>query len=342
MTIGYFSHMLPAMMDFTGTPTISTFTVAPESAGGRLDKFLHEQLPSLTRNQVQVLIAAGQVKCGDSTLWHKNYTTKPGETYVISIPQPKPTHIMAVAIPLDIIYEDKHLLVINKPSGMTVHPGAGTKEDTLVHALVAHCGDSLSGIGGVARPGLIHRLDRDTTGLLVIAKNDRAHISLSDQLRNRDISRGYSAICWSVPDHARGTLETGIGRSVRNRQKMAIYTKSSTKAKLAITHYELLEKLADGGASLVRFKLETGRTHQIRVHATHLKFPIMGDKTYGNPLGKMLAKMTSEQREAAKAFPRQALHAQTLTFVHPVTGKTLSLKADFPKDFEALLETLRD
>ena len=329
------------MMDFTGTPTLHSFATTAETAGGRLDKFLHEQLPSLTRNQVQVLIAAGQVRCKDVVLWHKNYTTKPGETYDIAIPQPKPTHITPNAIPLNIVYEDAHLLVINKASGMTVHPGAGTKEDTLVHALVAHCGDSLSGIGGVARPGLIHRLDRDTTGLLVIAKNDRAHIALSEQLRKRDISRGYVAICWNIPEHARGTLETGIGRSQRNRQKMAIYTKNSTKAKIAITHYELLEKLADGGASLMRFKLETGRTHQIRVHATHLKFPIMGDKTYGNPLGKMLAKMTPEQREAAKAFPRQALHAQTLSFTHPVSGKILNLKANFPKDFEALLETLR-
>lgn len=329
------------MMDFSGEPTIYEFTVPAEAAGVRLDKFLHEQLPSLTRNQVQVLIAAGKVRCGDVVLWRKNYEIKPGETYVVTVPQPKPTHIIGNAIPLDIIYEDEHLLVINKASGMTVHPGAGTKEDTLVHALVAHCGESLSGIGGVARPGLIHRLDRDTTGLLVIAKNDRAHIALSEQLRRRDISRGYAAICWSAPEHARGMIETGIGRSLRNRQKMTIYGKNSPQGKLAITHYELLETLADGGASLVRFKLETGRTHQIRVHATHLKFPIMGDKTYGNPLGKMLAKMTPEQREAAKAFPRQALHAQTLSFTHPISGKALNLKANFPKDFETLLEVLR-
>lgn len=329
------------MMDFTGEPTLHNFAVTAEAAGGRLDKFLHEQMPQLTRTQVQVLIAAGQVRCGEAVLWHKNYTTRAGDEYIVAVPQPKPSHIIGNAIPLDIVYEDEHLLVVNKPSGMTAHPGAGTKDDTLVHALVAHCGDSLSGIGGVARPGLIHRLDRDTTGLLVIAKNDRAHTALSDQLRRRDISRQYAAICWGQPEHKRGTIETGIGRSLRDRQKMTIYGKSSPQGKLAITHYELMETLGNGGASLVRFKLETGRTHQIRVHATHLKFPIVGDKTYGNPYGKMLAKMTPEQREATKSFPRQALHAQTLSFIHPISGKTLNLEAKFPKDFAALLETLK-
>lgn len=332
------------MMDFTLPFETHHFTVEPEAAGLRLDKFLHEQLPQFTRAQLQTLIAAGKVTLGPAqeVLWHKNRAVKAGEALTLLVPKPKPSHIQAVEIPLAVVFEDAHILVINKPSGMTVHPGAGTKEDTLVHALVAHCGDSLSGIGGVARPGLIHRLDRDTTGLLVVAKNDRAHLGLSEQLRRREISRQYAALCWGRPEKERGTIETGIGRSLRDRRKMSIYSKTAPQGRLAVTHYMLAEELAEGGASLVHFKLETGRTHQIRVHATHLKFPIIGDAVYGNPPGKMLAKMTAEQREAAKAFPRQALHARALEFTHPITGKILKLQADFPKDFAALLETLQN
>lgn len=317
------------------------FTVPPESAGERLDKFLHGQIPTLTRTQIQVLIKGGQVTDENGEkLWHKNHATRAGDRLNVRIPTPKPSVMLPYEVALDILYEDEHLLVLNKPAGMTVHPGAGTGPDTLVHALLAHCGDSLSGIGGVARPGLIHRIDRDTTGLLVVAKNDRAHLSLSAQLKKREISRGYIAICWGKPSPARGRIETYIGRSLRDRRKMAIYA-TPAKGKLAITNYAVERELADGGASLVRFKLETGRTHQIRIHAAHAKFPLVGDKTYGGtPPGSAVKHMSTAQKEAALGFPRQALHAETLAFIHPVSLKLLNFNADLPDDFETLLETL--
>lgn len=318
-----------------------SFTVPPESAGERLDKYLHGHIPTLTRTQIQALIKGGQVTDEQGkTLWHKNHAIRAGDRITVRVPAPKASVMEPYNVPLDILFEDEHLLVVNKPAGMTVHPGAGTGPDTLVHALLAHCGDSLSGIGGVARPGLVHRIDRDTTGLLVVAKNDRAHLSLSNQLKKREISRGYIAICWGMPNPPMGKIETYIGRSLRDRKKMAIYA-TPANGKLAITNYKVERKLAEGGAALVRFKLETGRTHQIRIHAAHAKFPLIGDKVYGpTPPGNALKHLDAPQKEAALTFGRQALHAENLSFIHPVTLKLLNFNADLPNDFATLLATL--
>lgn len=322
--------------------TLHEFTVPEDQVSERLDRFLHTRIPTLTRNQIQVLIKAGQVTdANGKTMWHKNHDVKPGQCFTVKIPEAKPTHLEPYKVDLDIVYEDEHLLVINKPAGMTVHPGAGTGPDTLVHALIAHCGESLSGIGGVARPGLIHRIDRDTTGLLVVAKNDRAHLSLSAQLRKREISREYLAFCWGTPPMQRGRVETYIGRSQRDRKKMAIYA-SGAQAKLAITNYVLEKKLANDAISLIRFKLETGRTHQIRVHAAHSKFPLIGDPVYGGtaPANK-IALLSPKQKTAVLAFSRQALHAESLGFIHPVSLEYMDFKAPLPKDLKALLKALQ-
>jgi 23S rRNA pseudouridine1911/1915/1917 synthase len=245
---------------------------------------------------------------------------------------------------LTIPYEDKDLIVIDKPAGLVVHPGAGNETGTLVNALIAHCGDSLSGIGGVRRPGIVHRLDKDTSGLLVVAKNDRAHHGLSEQFaahgRDGRLARSYLAIVWGVPERPRGTIAAAIDRSSANRQKMAV--SRSAAARDAVTHYEVLETLGEPPlASLVRCELETGRTHQIRVHMAHIGHPLLGDRVYGAGFRSSAAKLSETARNALNALNRQALHATTLGFDHPVSGKPLRFESPAPADFSMLLEALR-
>jgi 23S rRNA pseudouridine1911/1915/1917 synthase len=246
------------------------------------------------------------------------------------------------AIALDIVYEDNDLLVINKPAGLTVHPGAGNPDMTLANALLAHCGDSLSGIGGVARPGIVHRIDKDTTGLLVAAKNDAAHLALSAQLADRSLSRTYLALVWGEPSPGKGTITGNIDRSFSNRQKMAVVNKGGRPA---VTHYEVVSSLQSPVVSLVQCKLETGRTHQIRVHFAHIGHPLVGDPLYGAPAAsKLNSKAGKTLPDAAKkallSFERQALHAKKIGFIHPTTGKAMQFECELPEDMKRLIAAL--
>ncbi|MFY9287664.1 MAG: RluA family pseudouridine synthase, partial [Alphaproteobacteria bacterium] len=254
---------------------------------------------------------------------------KESEHYSILIPPPEPAQPEAQDIELDVVFEDKDLLVINKPAGMVVHPAPGNRDQTLVNALLAHCGKSLSGIGGVARPGIVHRLDKDTSGLMVVAKNDAAHQALTAQFSDRSLSRIYQAVVWGAPTPKTGKIEVPIGRHARDRKKQAV----TSRGKTALTYYTVLENFSL--ASLVECKLATGRTHQIRVHLAHIKHPVIGDPVYGANKTRM------KGNEELCTFPRQALHAAQLQFIHPRSKKSLRFLAKLPKDMADLLKALR-
>jgi 23S rRNA pseudouridine1911/1915/1917 synthase len=323
-------------------------TAAPADAGARLDRFLAQQLADLSRSRLQALIRAGKV-----TLWGKPVTdlgrrVKAGDTYCVIIPPPEPATPEPQDIPLNIAYEDAHLIVIDKPAGLTVHPAPGHASGTLVNALIAHCGASLSGIGGVKRPGIVHRLDKDTTGLMVAAKSDRAHQGLSEQFAAHGadgrLSRGYRAIVWGAPARVRGSIDAALARSIANRTKIAVV--KPERGRRAVTHYEVLERFgakAKGGpvASLLRLELETGRTHQVRVHLAHIGHPLLGDPTYGAHFNASARKLGPDAQAALDRLGRQALHAAELGFVHPVTGKRLKFLSDLPPDMAALAAALR-
>jgi len=299
-----------------------TVTVEPSDAGQRLDKYLAAHL-DFSRSRIGQLIAQGRVTAGGATITEADHKVKPGAIYTVSVPDAVPLDLKASDVKLEIVFEDAHLLVIDKPAGMTVHPGPGHADDTLVNALLAHCGDSLSGIGGVARPGIVHRIDKDTSGLLVVAKNDAAHQSLSAQLAARTLKRQYLAVVKGVPKPPAGKVDAPIGRSAKNRKKMAVIK----GGRAAVTHYKTEDIFAN--AALLRCSLETGRTHQIRVHMAHLGHPIVGDAVYG-------------RKGKEYNFPRQALHATALTLVHPVTGKVMEFHSELPEDMRELVEGLRE
>lgn len=301
----------------------------------RLDKALAALLPEFTRARLQSLIAEGCVTLNGEAIEDASRKVKTDECYHLVIPELKTSTLVAQEIPLDIVYEDNDILIINKPPGLTVHPGAGNADGTLVNALLAHCGESLSGIGGVARPGIVHRIDKDTSGLLAVAKHDNAHVHLSKQLETRTLSRTYLALVWGVPSPKRGTISAPITRSTSNRQKMAV---AKVGGKEAITHYQVGEEYGSI-ASLVECRLQTGRTHQIRVHMQHIKHPIIGDETYGGKR-KSSSKWPERVAEALQHFPRQALHAWKLKLIHPVTAKEMEFEAEFPEDMEELIEVL--
>lgn len=311
-------------------------TVPANVSKTRLDKFLCEELEEFSRSRIQSLIEGGHVLLGERKLMDSAYKVKPGESYTLVIPPPEPTGMRPADIPIDVVYEDKDLLVVNKQAGLTTHPGAGNHQDTLANALLSHCGDSLSGIGGVSRPGIVHRLDKDTSGLMVVAKNDAAHISLSEQISSRALKRSYHAIVWGVLSPKKGVVDANIARSHRNRKKMAVF---KSGGKTARTHYTVLETYGDL-ACLVECRLETGRTHQIRVHMTHLKHPLLGDQTYGNPNRKGTMKLPKAVQIAINGFKRQALHSHSIAFTHPKTGKLLEFQKEMPKDMLALKNAL--
>lgn len=326
---------------------IETILISPEMAGERLDKALAALLPQLSRSRIQSLIASGHVTCESPITNHESPPTitdckhkvREGEEYRLIIVEAAPTHMLPEQIPLDVRYEDDWLLVINKPAGLTVHPGAGTPDGTLVNALLAHCGNSLSGIGGVARPGIVHRIDKDTSGLLIVAKHDAAHRHLSAQLADRSLSRTYTALVWGALNPPAGSIDAPIGRSPKNRQKMAVVK----NGKPAVTHYKTIRRFAVGEQPLVtevKCKLETGRTHQIRVHMQHLGHPLVGDATYGGSKRKLPKSTPDSIREALEHFPRQALHASALQFIHPKTDKLMKIEAELPEDMVALLAGL--
>lgn len=283
------------------------------------------------------LILDGQVQADGATISDPSDPVKPGARYRIEVPPAAPAEPEAQDLPLSVVYEDDALIVIDKPAGMTVHPAPGAPRDTLVNALIAHCGDSLSGIGGVRRPGIVHRIDKDTSGLLVVAKTDAAHHALARLFAEHDIERAYRAVCWGVPVPPAGRIEGAIGRHPRDRVRMAIRPEGSGKP--AITHYRTLRRFGEA-ASLLECRLETGRTHQIRVHLTHIGHPLVGDPVYGRGRTGRLAGVPDEVRETLRAFPRQALHAAVLGFAHPITGEPLRFESPLPADIGALIADL--
>lgn len=296
-------------------------SVPPEAKGERLDQFLHRHLPTLSRSRLQELIEAGSVLLnGKST--KPSHKLKGGETVEVEIPAPRELSVAAEAIPLDVVYEDADLIVINKPQGMVTHPAPGAWEGTLVNALLAHCRD-LSGIGGVARPGIVHRLDKDTSGLLVVAKNDASHQALSAQIAAKTAKRQYLAVVTGVPATEEGSIDAPIARHPSERVKMAVVP----GGRHALTHWRVLEAFRD--ASLVEVTLATGRTHQIRVHMAHLGHPLVGDPVYG-PKSRLPVKLEG-----------QALHAFRLAFDHPTTGQRMEFEVAPPERFQALMRYLR-
>ncbi|MFL5236305.1 MAG: RluA family pseudouridine synthase [Rhizomicrobium sp.] len=323
--------------------TLREARVPDELAGARLDRFLAGALPDLSRSRLQALLAGGAVTREGQTIGDGNTRVKPGELYALRVPEPAPALPQAQAIPLNVVYEDNDLIVIDKQAGLVVHPAAGNPDGTLVNALIAHCGDSLKGVGGVARPGIVHRLDKDTSGLLVAAKNDRAMASLAKQFAARTIERAYHAAAWGSPRAGDGVIEGDIGRNPFDRKRMAIVR---SQGKPARTRYRMIERYGNAArafASLVECRLETGRTHQIRVHLAHLGHPLIGDSVYGRTRRPPRAKNDAEQiaYTAAADFPRQALHARLLGFQHPGTHKQMRFESKWPEDFANLIAALR-
>ena len=296
-----------------------TFTA--QETGLRVDVFLAEQLPGMTRSAVQKLLEQGLVTCKDKPV-KKNAKTEAGAVYEVTLPEVKEVAIEAQDIPLDIVYEDDDLLVINKPKGMVVHPAAGHVDGTLVNALLHHCGDSLSGINGEKRPGIVHRIDMDTTGLLIVAKNDFAHRYLSDQLKDHSLRRTYECIVHGGFKEDSGTVDAPIGRHPADRKRMAVTEKNSREA---VTHWEVIARY--GKYTHLRCRLETGRTHQIRVHMAHINHPIAGDPVYG-------------VKRAELGLSSQCLHAKELRFIHPRTEQEVQLSCPLPPEFEAALKKL--
>jgi 23S rRNA pseudouridine1911/1915/1917 synthase len=302
-------------------------------AGFRLDRALADALPELSRSRIKTLITDGFVSPGEATITDPSYRVKPGDAFIVTVPQPAESLLEGEDIPLSIIYEDKALLVIDKPAGLTVHPGAGQPNGTLVNALIAHCGDSLSGIGGVRRPGIVHRLDKDTTGLMVAAKTDAAHASLAAQFEAHSIDRAYRAFVWGTPIPLNGEIQGNIGRSRQNRTKMAVVRDG--QGKTALTHYRTL--LAFGRtAGLLECRLATGRTHQIRVHLTHIGHPILGDPAYGKSTAHRRSQISSETLAALENLGRQALHASELGFDHPTSNERVHFQSTLPTDMQLL------
>ncbi|MDB5669205.1 MAG: RluA family pseudouridine synthase [Alphaproteobacteria bacterium] len=306
-------------------------TIAADAAGWRLDRALAAALPTLSRERLKALISSGQVADPSGALVRDPAAkAKAGGAYAVVVPEPAPAHNEAQDIALEIVFEDDHLLVVDKPAGMVVHPAAGNRDGTLVNALLHHCAGRLSGIGGVARPGIVHRIDKDTSGLLVVAKTDVAHEGLAAQFARHSIDRRYQAIVAGVPIPPVGTVDAALARSSANRQKMAIV--DPDRGKRAVTHYRLVRRLRE--SALVECRLETGRTHQVRVHMTSIGHNLLGDPVYG--------RSRSGHRELLKRlnFERQALHAAELGFIHPVSKENLSFKSGIPSDMQELLSAL--
>ena len=313
-------------------------TAGPEHGGARLDAFLAAALPQLSRSRLKRFIQAGQVRLGGKPATEPSAKVKPGQTFAILIPESAEARPAAQPFPLAVIYEDQHLLVIDKPAGLVVHPGAGNPDRTLVNALLAHCGESLSGIGGVKRPGIVHRLDKDTSGLMVVAKTDLAHAGLARQFAEHTLERAYRALVWGVPSPRRGEIGGNIGRSPHNRKRMALLSRGG---KAALTRYRVLASYGSV-ASLLECRLSTGRTHQIRVHLAARGHPVMGDPLYGRVTAARKAALPSAARAALAALGRQALDAYLLAFEHPASRKKLRFEKDIPNDINVLKKSLEE
>ena len=312
---------------------IHHFPIDADKQGWRLDKALSVMMQHISRSRIKGLIEMGCVRIDDRPITDPNQRLKKGFVVTVDLPAPVADHPEPQSIQLDVHFEDEHIIVVNKPSGLVVHPAAGNPDGTLVNALLAHCGDSLRGIGGVKRPGIVHRLDKDTSGLLVVAKTEIAHNVLSKQFADHSLDRRYTALVWGTPSPTVGTITGAIGRSSRNRKKMAVVNQGG---KDAITHYRMLSAYGTI-ASLIECRLETGRTHQIRVHMAHAGNSIIGDPIYGRGVKRGMDKALVE---AVKQFGRQALHARFLGFKHPTSEKFINFTTDVPPDFTALQLTL--
>jgi 23S rRNA pseudouridine1911/1915/1917 synthase len=315
--------------------------VVEESA--RLDQALARAFPEISRSRFQALIAEGHVAVEGAVANDRGQKIKTGARITVSIPEPSSATPEAEAIPLKVLFEDKDIIVIDKPAGLTVHPGAGQDSGTLVNALLAHCGESLSGVGGVKRPGIVHRLDKDTSGVMVVAKNDAAHKHLSEQFashgRDGRLERTYLAFVWGAPSRPSGTISAPLARSTTNRKKIAV--SKGTQAREAITHFKTLKSFGNPPrVSLLSCQLETGRTHQIRVHMAHIGHPLLGDKTYGSGFASSSRALPPTAQTALNALNRQALHAASLGFEHPRTGKAMHFESPLPPELQRLKDVL--
>jgi len=323
--------------------TSETVTIGPDEAGLRLDRVLAARIPALSRSRLKALILGGQVMAAGKTIRDPAQSVNCGDVVSVTLPPPEPAEPQGEDIPLQILHEDGALIVLDKPAGLVVHPAAGHAKGTLVNALIAHCGDSLSGIGGVKRPGIVHRLDKDTSGVMVVAKTDAAHRGLSRQFENKahgPLERGYLAFVWGVPDRPRGTIDAPLDRHPHARDKRAV----REGGRAAVTHWAVLERYAgaDGKpvASLLDLRLGTGRTHQIRVHLAHIGHPILGDETYATGFKTKAGLLAPQAREALEALGRQALHAYLLSIEHPETGENLAFRSELPGDLRRLRHAL--
>ncbi len=337
------------------TATQKSISIADNEPGGRLDRVLAAHVAELSRTRLKALIEAGAVAIDGRTIRDPGHRVNSGTAILVDIPPAAPAKPAAEPIPLNVVYEDADIIVIDKPKGLVVHPAAGNWTGTLVNALIAHCGDSLSGIGGERRPGIVHRLDKDTTGLMVVAKNDRAHRGLAAQFagHGRDggpFDRGYLAFVWGAPDRPRGIIDRPIERHKVARDRMAV----REGGREAVTHWEVIERYSGGEprragkggrsgdpvASLLACRLETGRTHQIRVHLASIGHPLLGDEVYGPGFRTKAVLLPAASQTALKALGRQALHAHILVIEHPITGKILRFRSELPPDLARLRDML--
>ena len=301
----------------------TTLTATTEEVGARIDSFLAAHLDGVTRSAAQRLLEGGFVTCDGKAL-AKNYRLRGDETIEVELPEAKETEVTAQDIPLDVVYEDEDVIVVNKPVGMVVHPAPGHSDGTLVNALLHHCGDSLSGVGGEKRPGIVHRIDRDTSGLIIAAKNDASHLFLASQLSDHTLARTYECLAMGNFREDSGTVNAPIGRHPSDRKKMAVTAKNSREA---VTHWEVIARYP--GVTHLRCRLETGRTHQIRVHLAHIGHPILGDTVYGN-------------KKAVPGLTGQCLHAVGLRFIHPRTHEAVELHCELPEEFKTQLRKLQN
>ena len=335
------SHQNPVSPD-----TDFSLTVDETDAGKRLDAVLAAHLDVLSRNRIQSLIKSGDVTVGGAKIVEPKYRVNEGDALTLVLPEAEDPEPQGEDIPISVVYEDEHLIVVDKPAGLVVHPGAGNWTGTLVNALIHHCGDSLSGIGGVKRPGIVHRIDKDSSGLLVVAKTDQAHQGLAAQFadhgRTGPLERAYSALVWGAPSSLKGTINANLARSQSNRQKIAVVKNSGRHA---ITHWQVKERFGTADepalASLMECRLETGRTHQIRVHMAHIGHPLIGDDDYGSGFKTKTNRLEEPLKSVVKDFGRQALHAGLLAFEHPANGETLRFESPYPPDFAKLLSALQ-
>jgi 23S rRNA pseudouridine1911/1915/1917 synthase len=324
------------MAEQTPPPEPISILAGPEATGQRVDRFLADAIGTMSRSRVKSLIEEGRVSRDGTVLREPAEAAKAGATYRLVPPVPVAAQPAAQVIPFPILYEDSDLIVLDKPAGLVVHPAPGNEDGTLVNALLAHCGDTLPGIGGERRPGIVHRLDKETSGVMVVAKTEQALAVLSAAFAARDLDRAYLALCWGLPAPPAGEIEGAIGRDPRDRKRMALVTRGG---KAALTRYRTL-RTWHAAVSLLECRLATGRTHQIRVHLSARGYPIVGDPVYLRRIPAVARTIAEPARHALLDFPRQALHAARLGFAHPRTGAALSFETPLPADMQALIDLL--